>query len=55
MELFAKLQRMIDCGSGLLLPFRFVAAWTAILVHVNFARPGFHRGGGHVEERDSEY
>lgn len=52
MKLLARLQKiLIECGGGLLLPLHFVSAWTAILVHMSFAGPGFHRGGGRLGER----
>lgn len=54
MKLLARLQRMsVEHGNGLLLPFILVATWSAILADPNFAGPGFHKGGGHVGERDS--
>lgn len=42
---------LIECGGGLLMALHFVSARTAILEHMSFARPGFHRGRGHLGER----
>lgn len=54
MKLFARLQkRSVEHGNGLLLPFILVATRTAICADLSFAGPGFHKGGGHVEEKDS--
>lgn len=54
MKLFARLQKMIECGGGLLLLFHFLTAWTGLLMDMNVVRPGFHRGGGHLGELDSK-
>lgn len=54
-KLYARLQRMsIACGNGGCYCHSFLATWTAILADLNFAEPDFHKGGGHVGERDSD-
>lgn len=55
MKLFVRLQkRSVEHGNGLLLPCILAATRTAISADLSFVGPGFHKGGGHVEERDSD-
>lgn len=39
---------------GVFIAIHSLATWTAILADLNFAEPDFHKGVGHVGERDSD-